>query len=113
MENSLRKYKFMGASRSTTSNSEVAGAVGESSTTAKELNDEILISLKTDMVVLFKSELKSLLAEELGGIKPVLHVMTMEFLNNMPTVHSDLQAMITTVSEMARGLFGQHDLVAK
>lgn len=117
----LRKYKFTGGSSTT-------GPKATASSTSPDANErdssqlnnqvdmadikaEILQSLKKDIVVLLKSEIKTVLVEELGAVRHDLQEVKEEVANNTATIRSDLDTMKTTMSEMERGLSSCSDEV--
>lgn len=65
---------------------------------------EILSSLKDDIATLFRSELKTVLAEEFENIKSELQAVRTELANNTAAIRSEVETMKTTMSHMEVGL---------
>lgn len=69
-----------------------------------EMKTEMFSSLKDDIDMLFKSELKTVLAEEFEDIKSELQAVRTEPANNTAAIFSDVETMKTTISHMELGL---------
>lgn len=72
---------------------------------------EILSSLKEDIATLFRSELKTVLAEEFENIKSELQPVRTELANNTTAIRSEVETMKTTMSHMELGLSSCSDNV--
>lgn len=114
MANNLRKYKFTGGSSATgpkaSSSSESPPRCNtqtpqpDDRTEVVEMKAEILSSLKEDIATLFRSELKTVLAEEFENIKSELQAVRTELANNTAAIRSEVETMKTTMSHMEVGL---------
>lgn len=114
MANNLRKYKFTGGSSATgpkaSSSSESPPRCNtqtpqpDDRTEVVEMKAEILSSLKEDIATLFRSELKTVLAEEFENIKSELQAVRTELANNTAAIRSEVETMKTTMSHMEAGL---------
>lgn len=125
MANNLRKYKYTGkASANKTSTdtpsvgtganttpemAEQAHQTGEKIDMTTEMKEELLSSIKTEMTTLSQTELKSIMSKEFDGVRSELQAVRQEIAYNTSAFRSDLEVIITTVSDMERGLSGCSD----
>ncbi|KAK5605684.1 hypothetical protein CRENBAI_007810 [Crenichthys baileyi] len=69
-----------------------------------DLNTEFPMSLKAEITMLFRSELKTALAEDFQNIKSKLQALKTDLANNAATIRSNIETMKTTMSHMEQGL---------
>lgn len=74
------------------------------SNVAKSLKLEILLSLKTEISAVIKSEMKNALAVDFDFLKKELHALKAEVKNNIATIRLEIDQMKTTVHDMETGL---------
>lgn len=67
---------------------------------AKSLKSAILLSLKTEISAVIKSEMKSTLAKDFHLLKNKLQALKAEVKNNKVVIHSETDQMITTIQDM-------------
>lgn len=71
---------------------------------ASDFKEELLLSLRNEMAVIFKTELQAALSEILTSIKTELQAVTSELSVNISNIKSDLGALKDTVGEMETSL---------
>lgn len=112
MAYNLRKFEF--ARRASTTEHKASGSsdlpsvantpVTDDRMDAVDLKAQILSDLKTDLVLLLRSELKTALAEDFENIKSELQAVKAELATNTAAIHADVETMKTTVAHMEQGL---------
>lgn len=78
---------------------------------AKSLKSEILLSLKTDISAVIKSEMKNILADDFGFLKCELQALKAEVKNCTAGIHSEIDQVKTPVPDMETGLSSWSDEV--
>lgn len=76
-----------------------------------ELKTEIRISLKTDIAVVIKSELKHAHAEDFDFLKSELQTVNTEIINNSATFKSEIEHVKANIKEVEGGLLTWSDEV--
>jgi len=69
-----------------------------------DLKAEIPTAFKTEIAMLLRSELKTVLAEDFENIKSELQAVKTEQVNNTAAIRSNVETMRPTVSQMDQGL---------
>ena len=78
---------------------------------AKSLKSEILLSLKTEISAVIKSEMKNALADDFDFLKNELQALKAEVKNNTAAFHSEIDQVKTTIRDMETGLSAWSDEV--
>lgn len=110
MANNLRKFKFLRnwaqslSSNDSPSRCSTKTPQPDDQMDVTDLKAEILASLKRDIAMLLRSELKTALAEDFENIKSELQAVKTELANNTTAIRSEVETMKTTVSHMEQGL---------
>lgn len=122
----LRKFQYTGAAntRPNTAGSHTAtntaarasppqlwSANAKPEMDAKSLKSEILLSLKTEISAVIKSEMKNALANDFDFLKNELQALKAEVKNNTAAIHSEIDQVKTTVRNMETGLSAWSDEV--
>lgn len=68
--------------------------------TLKSLKAEILSSLRSELAEIFRTELRSMLGDDLSTIKSELQVVKVEFSNTMVSMQSGMSTLKSTVKDM-------------
>uniref|UniRef100_A0A671PGK8 L1 transposable element RRM domain-containing protein n=1 Tax=Sinocyclocheilus anshuiensis TaxID=1608454 RepID=A0A671PGK8_9TELE len=71
---------------------------------SRSLKTEILTSLRKDLAEIFRSELRSVLGDDLATIKSELHAVKAEFSNSMVSMQMDMSTLKSTVKDMEHSL---------
>lgn len=111
----LRKYSYKSSDTrpDTTSTSRSTGPPAKTTQPPLEgspemdveaMKRDILLSLKTDISDVIKSEMKSALADGFNTIKNELEAVKVEIKNNTMAIHSEIDTMKATIKEMEGGL---------
>ncbi|KAL0185492.1 hypothetical protein M9458_021189 [Cirrhinus mrigala] len=126
MATNLRKFQYTGAAntRPNTAGSHTAtntaarasppqlrSANAKPEMDAKSLKSEILLSLKTEISAVIKSEMKNTLADDFDFLKNELQALKAEVKNNTAAIHSEIDQVKTTVRDMETGLSAWSDEV--
>lgn len=112
MANNLRKYKFTGGVTATGPKASSSTVTTPTSDTRQsgdqmdiaDMKAEILTSLKTDIAMLLRSEIKTALPEDFDTINSELLLVKTELATHTSAIRSEKEAMKTTVSQMEQGL---------
>ncbi len=123
MDTRLRKFKYTGSSNTrpnTSSDQSTAKSLAEvtppSPTSGKMdaegLKSEILLSLKTDISTVIKSELKNALSDDFESLKNELKAVKTEIINNTAALKSEIDQMKVSIKEVEGGLSAWSDEVA-
>lgn len=78
---------------------------------AKSLKSEILLSLKTEISAVIKSEMKNALADDFDFLKSELQALKAEVQNNTVAIHSEIDQMKVTINDMETGMSAWSDEV--
>lgn len=70
----------------------------------QRLKVEILSSLRNELAEIFRSELRSMLGDDLSTIKSELQAVKAEFSNSLVSVQTDMLALKSTVKDMEQSL---------
>ncbi len=111
MATNLRKFKFTGEAktRPNTASSHTTTATpaetspphaGKPEMDTESLKLEILLTLKTEISAVIKSELKSIFADDFDFLKSELQAVK----NNTVAIHSEIDLLKSTIREMETGL---------
>lgn len=83
---------------------EAGTELGTTSDDTHALKMEILTSLRKDLAEIFRSELQSMLGDDLATIKSELQAVKAEFSNSMVSMQMDMAALKGTVKDMEHSL---------
>lgn len=126
MAEKLQKFKFDGQAnanasgsrlnantRTTRQSAQLSPNRRESSDiTAKEIRDDILASLRGEISVIIRNELKSALSDDFNALRSELQAMRSEVANNTKAMREELDHMKTDITDMGGGLSTWSDEVA-
>ena len=112
MATKLRKYKYSGSTSARPEATAVRGDKFSGEQTiepepemdSEGLKADIISSLKTDLSVIIRAELKNALTDDFNFVKNELKEVKVEIANSTAAIRSDMDNMKTAISDMEGGL---------